>query len=96
MSDIILKSTNISKQYRLGLVGTGTISNDLNRWWSKVRGKEDPFLKSILDVIKEKEKPHIDDLSHQFGRNKIIPALLELELKGSVQVVAGSCYEINW
>ena len=45
MSDIILKVENISKQYRLGLVGTGTISHDLNRWWSKVRGKDDPFLK---------------------------------------------------
>jgi len=45
MSDIILKVENISKQYRLGVVGTGTISHDLNRWWHKVRGKEDPFLK---------------------------------------------------
>lgn len=45
MSDIILKAKNISKQYRLGLVGTGTISHDLNRWWYKVRGKEDPYLK---------------------------------------------------
>lgn len=43
--DIILKVENISKQYRLGLVGTGTIGHDLNRWWSKVRGKEDPYLK---------------------------------------------------
>ncbi len=42
---IILKAENISKQYRLGLVGTGTISHDLNRWWHKVRGKEDPYLK---------------------------------------------------
>ncbi|MGV8813816.1 MAG: ABC transporter ATP-binding protein [Gelidibacter sp.] len=42
---IILKAENISKQYRLGLVGTGTISHDLNRWWARVRGKEDPFLK---------------------------------------------------
>ncbi len=41
----ILKVENISKQYRLGLVGTGTISHDLNRWWSKLRGKEDPYLK---------------------------------------------------
>lgn len=41
----ILKASNISKQYRLGLVGTGTISHDLNRWWARVRGKEDPFLK---------------------------------------------------
>ncbi|WP_169301435.1 ABC transporter ATP-binding protein [Pontimicrobium aquaticum] len=45
MKDIILKAENISKQYRLGLVGTGTISHDLNRWWHKVRGKDDPFLK---------------------------------------------------
>lgn len=45
MKDIILKVNNVSKQYRLGLVGTGTISHDLNRWWSRVRGKEDPYLK---------------------------------------------------
>lgn len=45
MSQVILKAENISKQYRLGLVGTGTLSHDLNRWWHKVRGKEDPYLK---------------------------------------------------
>ena len=45
MNDIILKAENVSKQYRLGLVGTGTISHDLNRWWHKIRGKEDPYLK---------------------------------------------------
>ncbi|MGX1023510.1 ABC transporter ATP-binding protein [Psychroflexus sp. MBR-150] len=41
----ILTAKNISKQYRLGLVGTGTLSHDLNRWWHKVRGKDDPYLK---------------------------------------------------
>ena len=41
----ILKSENISKQYRLGTVGTGTLSHDLNRFWYKIRGKEDPYLK---------------------------------------------------
>lgn len=45
MSDIILKAENISKQYRLGLVGTGTLSHDFNRAWHKIRGKEDPYLK---------------------------------------------------
>ncbi len=45
MKDIILKAENISKQYRLGQVGTGTLSHDLNRWWHQVRGKEDPYLK---------------------------------------------------
>jgi len=43
--DIILKVNNVGKQYRLGLVGTGTISHDLNRWWSRIIGKEDPYLK---------------------------------------------------
>lgn len=43
--NIILKVENISKQYRLGTVGTGTLSHDLNRFWYKVRGKEDPYLK---------------------------------------------------
>lgn len=42
---LALKAENISKQYRLGEVGTGTLSHDLNRLWHKVRGKEDPYLK---------------------------------------------------
>nr|WP_314897220.1 ABC transporter ATP-binding protein [uncultured Flavobacterium sp.] len=45
MKDIILKAENISKQYRLGQIGTGTLSHDLNRWWHQVRGKENPYLK---------------------------------------------------
>lgn len=45
MSEVILKIENLSKQYRLGTVGTGTLSHDLNRWWASVRGKEDPYLK---------------------------------------------------
>ena len=44
-NNIILKVENLSKQYRLGTVGTGTLSHDLNRWWASVRGKEDPYLK---------------------------------------------------
>jgi len=45
LKDIILKAENISKQYRLGQVGTGTLSHDLNRWWHQIRGKENPYLK---------------------------------------------------
>jgi len=41
----VIKVENLSKQYRLGQVGTGTISHDVNRWWHKFRGKEDPYLK---------------------------------------------------
>ena len=45
MSNTVISVENLSKQYRLGNVGTGTLSHDLNRWWHTVRGKEDPFLK---------------------------------------------------
>lgn len=43
--EVILKVENLSKQYRLGTVGSGTISHDLNRFVAKIRGKEDPYLK---------------------------------------------------
>jgi lipopolysaccharide transport system ATP-binding protein len=45
MSRTVIEVENLSKQYRLGSVGTGTLSHDINRWWHLVRGKEDPFLK---------------------------------------------------
>jgi lipopolysaccharide transport system ATP-binding protein len=45
MSDIAIKVEGLGKQYRLGEIGTGTISHDLNRWWAQLRGKEDPFAK---------------------------------------------------
>lgn len=40
----VIKVENLSKQYRLGSVSTGTISHDINRWWHRIRGKEDPYL----------------------------------------------------
>ncbi|MCP4177776.1 MAG: ATP-binding cassette domain-containing protein [bacterium] len=43
--DTVIKIENLSKQYRLGLVSTGTLSHDINRLWAKVRGKDDPYLK---------------------------------------------------
>lgn len=45
MSKLAIKAENISKQYRLGEVGTGTLSHDLNRFWHKIRGNQDPYLK---------------------------------------------------
>jgi len=47
MNETVIKIDNLSKQYRLGEVGTGTLSHDLNRWWALARGKEDPY--SIVD-----------------------------------------------
>lgn len=41
----VIQVDNISKMYRLGEVGTGALAHDVNRWWHKIRGKEDPYLK---------------------------------------------------
>lgn len=45
MSDTVIKVEHVSKQYRLGQVGTGSLSHDINRAWHRMRGKEDPYLK---------------------------------------------------
>ena len=45
MSNIVIKAEDIGKLYKLGEIGTGTLSHDLNRWWARVRGREDPFAK---------------------------------------------------
>lgn len=41
---VIIKIENVSKQYRLGLIGTNTLKGDMQRWWSRVRGLPDPTL----------------------------------------------------
>jgi len=46
MSETVIKVENLSKAYQIGQIGTGTVSRDLERFWlTKIRKKEDPFLK---------------------------------------------------
>lgn len=77
MKDIILKAENISKQYRLGQVGTGTLKHDLNRWWHKIRGKEDPYIK-IGDINDRSTKGTSDyvwalqDISFEVERGEVL------------------------
>ena len=42
---VVIQVEDLSKQYRLGTVGKRSLSHDVNRWWHKARGKEDPYLK---------------------------------------------------
>ena len=55
MSDVVIRVENISKLYRLGEVGTGSLAHDVNRWWHRVRGKEDPYLK--IGEVNDRTKP---------------------------------------
>ena len=57
-----IEFNNISKLYRLGLVSSGTLSHDLQRWWQmNVLGKEDPFLKvgSVNDRSKAADSEYV-------------------------------------
>lgn len=44
-NSIAVKAENLGKAYQLGQIGTGTISRDIERWLSQLRGKDDPFLR---------------------------------------------------
>jgi lipopolysaccharide transport system ATP-binding protein len=44
MSNTVIKVENLSKQYRLGEVGTGSMRDDFIRWRYRMMGREDPFL----------------------------------------------------
>ncbi|NIJ45422.1 lipopolysaccharide transport system ATP-binding protein [Wenyingzhuangia heitensis] len=75
--EIILKVENISKQYRLGTLGTGTISHDLNRWWAQIRGKEDPYLKvgETNDRSKKGESEYVwalKDINFEVERGEVL------------------------
>jgi lipopolysaccharide transport system ATP-binding protein len=45
MSDTVISVENLSKTYRLGVIGTGTFYGDVKRWWAKKLGKPDPYEK---------------------------------------------------
>jgi len=77
MSEVILKAENISKQYRLGLVGTGTLSHDLNRFWHQIRGKENPYAKvgAVNDRAgnaKEEYVWAIKDINFEVKRGEVL------------------------
>ena len=76
MSEVVLKIENVSKQYRLGLVGTGTLSHDLKRWWYLIRGKEDPFLK-VGEVNERKIKGReyvkaLNDINLEIKKGEVV------------------------
>lgn len=74
----IIHVDNISKLYRLGEVGTGTLSDDIKRWWYLARGKEDPFLeigKENVRASKEGENDYVwalKDINFSVGQGEVL------------------------
>lgn len=74
---LALKAENISKQYRLGQVGTGTLSHDLNRFWHQMRGKENPYLKigEANDCASKGESDYVwslRDINFEIGQGEAV------------------------
>ena len=67
MSDVVIQVENLSKQYRLGTVGTGALAHDLNRWWCRLRGKPDPYLK----VTQTNDRAHKGDSEYVWALRDI-------------------------
>jgi lipopolysaccharide transport system ATP-binding protein len=78
MSDIVIRVESLSKSYRLGSIGGGTLRADVSRWWVHLRGKEDPNSKigepnrkkaEILKTEKLKSMSACQDVSVSASQN---------------------------
>ena len=64
MSDIVIQVDHLWKKYRLGVLGTGTLRHDLNRWLHRALGKPDPYAKvgeiQKSEIRNQKSEPTSD------------------------------------
>jgi lipopolysaccharide transport system ATP-binding protein len=72
MSNTVIKIENLSKIYRLGEVGTGTLSHDLNRWWKmNIMRQDDPYAKI----------GHVNDRTQKAEKGEFVAALRDINLE---------------
>ena len=93
MNDTVIQVDSISKRYRLGVVGTGTLSHDLNRWWAQLRGQPDPYLKIGQKAESRKQKAEI---KAETGGNSQLssvtqPSALSLQPFPTIPILCGPC-----
>ena len=54
----VIQIQNLWKQYQLGVIGHGTLTQDLQSWWANLRGKEDP--NSKITVMERGQEKQVD------------------------------------
>src|SRR5476651_543253 len=75
MSETVISVENVSKAYRLGQIGGGTLKADVARWWAILRGQPDPLLK----IGEEHHARHVgeqfwalDDVSFEVKEGEVL------------------------
>jgi len=73
MSETMIKIDHVSKEYRLGAIGGGTLRGDLQSWWARVRGKEDPNLQIGQQTYIGNERfLALDDISFEVKKGEAL------------------------
>lgn len=55
-TETVIEIDSVTKQYRLGTIGGGTLKGDLQSWWARIRGKADPNSKVDAAIYAKNEK----------------------------------------
>jgi len=84
MSEVVIRVENLYKEYRLGTISHGTLYKDLQSWWARMGGKEDPnsiislqpsINNSQLSTLNPSENPHmlaLNDVSFEVKRGEVL------------------------
>lgn len=74
MEELAIKIENVSKEYRLGAIGGGTLKGDLQSLWARVRKKEDPNSKigSDTDIKIGERFLALDDISFEVKKGEAV------------------------
>ena len=76
MSDRVLEIENVAKEYRLGVYGSGTLQRDLQSWFARLRGKEDPNRKIFAkEQVKGEYFMALEDISLTLDRGDALAVL---------------------
>jgi lipopolysaccharide transport system ATP-binding protein len=71
----VISVENVSKYYRLGLIGGGTLRADFERWWARRRGKPNPLLKIGQEDQSNRQGEHIwalRDVSFEVQQGEVL------------------------
>ncbi|HQJ05810.1 MAG TPA: ABC transporter ATP-binding protein, partial [Spirochaetota bacterium] len=75
MSEVVIRAENVYKEYNLGTIGYGTLYQDLQSWWARIRGKDDPNAAVSLSGKKDYKSGKfyaLSDVSFDINRGDLV------------------------